>query len=85
MDNCNAYEISFKHEILNEFIASINGFIGRNYSGKTLPEDISAMEKEIWQIYNKLPLEDNMDVLNGFEQRLSEIRDYVRNNTPNSR
>ena len=82
MDNCNAYEISFKHEILNEFIASINGFIGRNYSDNSMPENISAMEKEIWQIYNKLPLEDNMDVLNGFENRLAEIRDYVRKKTP---
>ena len=82
MDNCNAYEISFKHEILNEFIASINGFIGRNYSGKTLPEDISAIKNEVWSIYNKLPLEDNLDVLNGFESRLAEIRDYVRKKTP---
>ena len=73
-----AYEISFKHEILNEFIASINGFIGRNYSNNLMPEDISALEKEVWQIYNRLSLEDNMDVLEGFEKRLSEIRDYVR-------
>lgn len=73
-----AYEISFKHEILNEFIASINGFIGRNYSDNSMPEDISALEKEVWQIYNKLSLEDNMDVLDCFEKRLSEIRDYVR-------
>ncbi len=73
-----AYEISFKHEILNEFIASINGFIGRNYSDNLMPEDISALEKEVWQIYNRLSLEDNMDVLEGFEKRLSEIRDYVR-------
>ncbi len=77
-----AYEISFKHEILNEFIASINGFIGRNYSSKTLPEDISDMKNEVWSIYNKLPLEDNMDVLNGFENRLTEIRNYVREKTP---
>ena len=76
------YEISFKHEILNEFIASINGFIGRNYSGKTMPEDIFAMKNEVWSIYKKLPLEENMDVLNGFENRLAEIRDYVRKNTP---
>ena len=80
-----AYEISFKHEILNEFIASINGFIGRNYSDNSMPEDISALEKEVWQIYNKLSLEDNMDVLEGFEKRLSEIRDYVREKTPNPR
>ena len=72
-----AYEISFKHEILNEFIASINGFIGRNYSDNSMPEDISALEKEVWQIYNKLSLEDNMDVLDCFEKKLSEIRDYV--------
>ena len=76
------YEISFKHEILNEFIASINGFIGRNYNGRTMPEDISAMKNEVWSIYNKLPLEDNMEVLNSFENRLVEIRDYVRKNTP---
>lgn len=80
-----AYEISFKHEILNEFIASINGFIGRNYSDNSMPEDISALEKEVWQIYNKLSLEDNMDVLDCFEKRLSEIRDYVREKTPNPR
>lgn len=73
-----AYEVSFKHEILNEFIASINGFIGRNYSGKKMPDDITSAKNEIWDIYNKLPFEDDIDALNDFEKRLSEIRDYVR-------
>lgn len=79
-----AYEISFKYEILNEFIASIDGFITRNYlySGKEMPSDIKALESEVWDIYDKLPLENNIDKLNGYNKRLSEIRGYVHEHTP---
>lgn len=79
-----AYEISFKYEILNEFIASIDGFITRNYlyPDREMPSDIKAMESEVWDIYDKLPLENNMDTLNGYDKRLSEIRDYVHTHTP---
>ena len=76
-----AYEISFKHEILNEFIASINGFIGRNYSGKEMPKDIAMAKNQIWDIYKKLPFEEDMNALNDYEKRLLEIRNYVSENT----
>lgn len=72
-----AYEISFKHEILNEFIASINGFIGRSYSGRELPDGVKSAKDEIWDIYRKLPFEKDIRALNEYEERLTRIRSYV--------
>lgn len=75
----NAYEISFKHEILNEFIASTDGFITRYYlySDKKMPDDIRTLENEIWDFYHKLPFQNNPDALNYYKKRLLEIRDFI--------
>ena len=79
-----AYDVSFKHEILNEFIASIEGFITRNYlyTDKVIPTDIQSMEKEIWEIYEKLPFEEDIDALDAYDKRLSEIRSNIQELTP---
>lgn len=79
-----AYEISFKHEILNEFIASVGGFISRNYvyNDDKIPSDISALENEVWDISRKISLEEDMITLEKYDRRLSEIRDYVYDRTP---
>lgn len=84
MEKTNAYKISFKHEILNEFIASVDGFVTRNYlySDKKMPDDIRASENELWDIYHRLPFENNFDALNSVEKRLLEIRDFIREHTP---
>lgn len=83
MTNVTPYEISFKHEILNEFIASVDGFITRNYlySNKELPSDIKDKHDELWEMYRKLPFESNLEVLNEYECRISEIRDYLKEHT----
>lgn len=83
MNSQNAYEISFRHEILNEFIASIDGFITRNYlySGKKMHDDIRAWENELWDFYRKLPFENNLETLKCYEKRLLEIRDFIFEHT----
>lgn len=72
-----AYEISFKHEILNEVIADIMGFISRKFDYENLPEDISELKDEVHEIYDKIPLEDDIITLDGYDRRLLEIRNYV--------
>lgn len=78
------YEVAFKYEILNEFIASVDGMIGREFPGK-LPSDIAPLSEEVWDIYRKIPLEDDIEVLDKYDKRLMEIRDYVQNRANKSR
>lgn len=78
------YEVSFKYEILNEFIASVDGLIGREFPGK-LPADIAPLSEEVWDIYRKIPLEDDIEVLDQYDKRLMEIRDYVQSRANKSR
>lgn len=77
------YEIAFKYEILNEFIAHVDGMIGREFP-KKLPADIAPLEEEVWDIYHKLPLEDDMEVLDRYDKRLIEIRDYIQSRAEQS-
>lgn len=84
MNSQNPYEISFRHEILNEFIASVDGFITRNilYSNAEMPDDIRSLEIELWDIYRKLPFENDLNSLNGIEKRLLEMRDNIGEHAP---
>lgn len=77
LDMASAYDIAFKYEILNEVIASIDGFISRNYPSK-LPRDIAPLHNELWNIYHDIQVERDMTVLDGYDKRLLEIRDYVQ-------
>lgn len=72
-----AYEIAFKYEILNEFIAHLDARISRKFGDENLPSDMAALHNELWDIYRKLPFEDDMNVLDGYDDRLAEIRDYI--------
>lgn len=85
MTTVTPYEITFKHEILNEFIASINGLIGRKFSQKVMPNDILKAKNEIWEIYRKLPFEKDLSTLNSIELRLFEIRDFILKRTNESK
>ena len=71
------YEVAFKYEILNEFIASVDALIGREFPDK-LPSDIAPLSEEVWDIYRKIQLEDDIEVLDRYDKRLMEIRDYVQ-------
>ena len=71
------YEVAFKYEILNEFIASVDGLIGREFP-ENLPSDIAPLSEEVWDIYRKIPLEDDIEVLDRYDKRLMDIRDYVQ-------
>ncbi len=71
-----SYEATFKYEILNEIISSIDAFIVNNYP-KRPPSDIAKLDKEIWSIYRKLPFVQDVAVLEDYDKRLMEIRDYV--------
>lgn len=73
-----AYEAAFKYEILNEVIASVHGLIRREFP-KKLPSDIAPLNDEVWDIYHKIPLEDDIKALEKYDERLLEIRDYVQN------
>lgn len=77
------YEIAFKYEILNEVIAHVDGLIGRAFSD-ILPADIAPLCEEVWEIYRKIELERNIDVLEEYDKRLLEIRDYVKQLAENS-
>lgn len=72
-----AYDVAFKYEILNEFIASVDGLIGRSFPQK-LPADIAKLSDEVWDMYRKIPFEDDVEVLDQYDRRLTEIRDYVK-------
>ncbi len=79
-----AYEVAFKYEILNEVIASVDGLIGREFP-KKLPSDIAPLSDEVWDIYRKIQLERDIDVLEQYDKRLLEIRDYVQNRADKSK
>ena len=78
------YEISFRHEIMNEFAAHITGFIGRNYDylKKPVPPEIQKLEHEAFMMERCFTLNDNEEKLDRCLTRLIEIRDYVWANTP---
>lgn len=78
------YEITFRYDILNEYISHIHGFITRNYvyPKREIPAEIQSMEAEMLEIYDRLPLEESMEQLDIFEKRLEEIRSYVLEHTP---
>ena len=78
------YEAAFKYEILNEFIAHIDAMIGREFPGK-LPEDIASLSEEVWDIYRSIQVELDIDVLDQYDNRLIEIRDYVQSRADKSR
>lgn len=71
------YEIAFKYEILNEVIAHVDGLIGCVFP-ENLPADIAPLYNEIWEIYRKIELERNIDVLEKYDKRLLEIRDNIK-------
>lgn len=77
------YEVAFKYEILNEFIAHVDAMIAREFPGE-LPEDIAPLHEEVWDIYHKLPPEDDIEVLDRYDKRLIEIRDYVQSRAEQS-
>ena len=79
-----AYEIAFQYEIANECIAGINGFISRNYNSvdKKMPKEIEEIDKEIWDIYRKLPLENDMDKMLEYRDRLKYLLKHVKEITP---
>lgn len=77
------YEIAFKYEILNEVIAHVDGLIGRAFPD-ILPADIAPLCEEVWEIYRKIQLERNIDVLEKYDKRLLEIRDYAKRLAENS-
>ncbi len=79
-----AYEVAFKYEILNEVIASVHGLIRRKFP-KKLPSDIAPLNEEVWNIYHKIETERDIEVLNQYDKRLMEIRDYVQNRAVKSR
>ena len=78
------YEVAFKYEILNEFIASVDGMIGREFPGK-LPKDIAPLSEEVWDIYRSIQVERDIDVFDQYDKRLMEIRDYVQSRADKSR
>lgn len=77
------YEIAFKYEVLNEFIAHVDGMIGREFPGE-LPEDIAPLSEEVWDIYRSIQVERDIDILDRYDKRLIEIRDYVQSRAEQS-
>lgn len=71
------YEVAFKYEILNEFIAHVDAMIGREFRGE-LPSDIAPLSEEVWEIYRNVQVERDIEVLDKYDKRLIEIRDYVQ-------
>lgn len=76
------YDITFRYEILNEIIASVGALINRSFRGE-MPADITEMDNEVWDIYRKIPFENNIDVLDNYKSRLLEIRDQVKTSNKN--
>ncbi|MCH5196174.1 MAG: hypothetical protein J1F28_05640 [Oscillospiraceae bacterium] len=79
-----AYEVAFKYEISNEIIASIKGFISRNYSYPftNTPQEVIAINDETNKIYQKLPLENDYDKNVEYQNRLIELLKRVKEITP---
>ncbi len=71
------YDITFRYEILNEIIAHVTALIDRTFP-EDMPSDIAEMNNEAWDIYRKIPVENDIDVLDRYEKRLLEIRDHVK-------
>ena len=72
-----AYETAFKYEISNEIIAGIDGFISRNYPYPlegNAPNEIISIDREIWEIYHKLPLENDYDKMDFSCLKYSKLR-----------
>lgn len=79
------YEIAFKYEISNEIIASIRGFISRNYKypyEENAPKEIVDLRNEVGKIYRALPLENDFDKQAEYQKRLCEILKRVKEITP---
>ena len=79
------YEVAFKYEISNEIIASIRGFISRNYKypyEENAPKEIVDLRNEVGEIYHKLPLENDFDKQAEYQKRLCEILKRVKEITP---
>ena len=79
-----AYDVAFEYEIANEVIADIKGFIFRNYllSGKTMPEEVAAIDKESHEIYKMLPLEHNINNMRAYKIHLIDLMKSVKQITP---
>ncbi len=79
-----AYELAFEYEVANECIASINGFISRNYTsiGKRMPKEIKKIDNEIWSIYHKIPFENDMNKMLEYKDRLAYLFNRVKVITP---
>lgn len=78
-------DVAFKYEISNEIIASINVFLSRNYHHpleNNAPEEIVSIHREIWEIYHKLPLENDYDKNVEYQNRLIELWQRVKEITP---
>lgn len=73
-----AYDLAFKYEILNEVIAHVQGLISRKFPDN-LPSDIARLNEEVLNIYHNMETERVMAVLDKYDKRLLEIRDYIQN------
>ena len=79
------YETAFKYEISNEIIASIRGFISRNYKypyEENAPMEIVDLRNEVGEIYRALPLENDFDKQVEYQDRLCKIMKRVKEITP---
>lgn len=79
-----AYDVAFEYEIANEIIASINGFISRNYEmpDDELPEKVAVINSETQDIYEKLPLEDDYDKTVAYKKSLVDLLNLLKSITP---
>lgn len=78
------YQITQAHEVLNEFVAHISGFVTRNfvYPDKDIPEGIKSLEKEALDIQRSFSFNDTRELLNNYEVRLVEIDKLIKDATP---
>lgn len=79
------YETAFKYEISNEIIASIRGFISRNYKypyEENAPKEIVDLRNEVGEIYKALPLEKDFDKQVEYQNHLVELWKRVQEITP---
>ena len=78
------YERSLKQEVYTELIWGIDGFVFRNYTvtNKEIPQNIVKLRDEALDIYRSFTVEDTEEKLERDEQRIVEIRDYIKSVTP---
>ena len=78
------YERSLKQEVYTELIWGIDGFVFRNYTvpHKEIPRNIEALRDEALNIYRGFTAEDTEEKLKKDENRIVEIRDYIKSVTP---